>query len=53
MSKKSEQITFRTTPENLDYLKLLCDSDDRTMGYILNRMIESSRAKGVKKASKL
>ena len=51
MSKKSEQITFRTTFENVEYLKVLQESDDRTQGWILNKMIEVLRDKGVTKAS--
>ena len=51
MSKKSEQITFRTTFENVEYLKLLQESDDRTQGWVLNKMIEVLQSKGVKKVS--
>ena len=53
MSKKSEQITFRTTPENVAYLKVLQESDDRTQGWILNKMIQVLRDRGVKDASKI
>ena len=51
MSKKSEQITFRTTFENVEYLKVLQDSDDRTQGWILNKMIQVLMDRGVKQAS--
>ena len=51
MSKKSEQITFRTTFENVEYLKVLQDSDDRTQGWILNKMIQVLMDRGVKHAS--
>tara|TARA_Y100001963_G_scaffold140726_1_gene208116 strand:- start:314 stop:541 length:228 start_codon:yes stop_codon:yes gene_type:complete len=53
MSKKSEQITFRTTPENIEYLKVLQDSDDRTQGWILNKMIQVFMDRGVDDASDL
>ena len=53
MPKKSEHIVFRTTEENLEYVKLLADSDDRTTAWILNKMIETFKDKGVKKASNI
>ena len=53
MSKKSEQITFRTTPENIEYLKVLQESDDRTQGWILNKMIQVFMDRGVDDASDL
>ena len=47
MSKKTEQITFRTTEENLKYVKSLAEMDDRTLGYVLNKLIDVFRKKGV------
>ena len=44
--KKTELFSFRTTEQNLNYLKLLADSDDRTPSYILNRMIDAFRERG-------
>jgi len=34
--KKTELISFRTTEENVNYLKLLAEGDDRSQSYILN-----------------
>ena len=43
---KTELISFRTTRENLNYLKLIAEIDDRTQSYILNKMIEAFRNRG-------
>jgi len=39
MNKKDELISFRTTEDNLKYLKQLAESDERSVSYILNKMI--------------
>ena len=44
--KKTELISFRTTEENVNYLKLLAEGDDRSQSYILNKMIEVFRSRG-------
>ena len=44
--KKTEHFSFRTTEDNLYYLKLIAESDDRTLSYILNKMIEAFRKRG-------
>ena len=44
--KKSELFSFRTTEQNLNYLKLLADIDDRSQSYILNKMIDTFRERG-------
>ena len=44
--KKTELFSFRTTEQNLNYLKLIAESDDRTPSYILNRMIDAFRERG-------
>ena len=44
--KKTEHLSFRLSEENLNYLKLLADADDRTLAYILNKMIEAFRKRG-------
>ena len=44
--KKTELISFRTTEENVNYLKLIAETDDRTQSYILNKMIEAFRNRG-------
>ena len=40
MDKKDELISFRTTEDNLKYLKQLAESDERSVSYILNKMIQ-------------
>ena len=47
MDKKDELIAFRTTKGNLNYLKQLAESDERSVSYILNKMIEKCRERGV------
>ena len=47
MDKKDELIAFRTTTGNLNYLKQLAESDERSVSYILNRMIQKCRERGV------
>ena len=44
--KKTELISFRTTSENVNYLKFIAETDDRTQSYILNKMIEAFRNRG-------
>ena len=44
--RKIKHFSFRTTEENLDYLKLIAESDDRTASYVLNKMIEAYRNRG-------
>ena len=44
--KKTELFSFRTTEQNMNYLKLIAESDDRTPSYILNKMIDAFRERG-------
>ena len=44
--KKTEIFSFRTTLQNLNYLRLIAESDDRTPSYILNKMIDAFRKRG-------
>ena len=44
--KKDEHFSFRTTEQNLNYLNLIAESDDRTSSYILNKMIDAFRVRG-------
>ena len=44
--KKDKHFSFRTTEQNLNYLKLIAESDDRTPSYILNKMIDAFRERG-------
>ena len=45
--KKDKHFSFRTTEDNLNYLRQLGEFEDRTPSYILNRMIEAFRNRGV------
>jgi|TARA_Y100001970_G_C14113543_1_gene792265 predicted transcriptional regulator len=51
--KKISTLSFRTTPENDKYLRKLADSDDRSLSYVLNKMVNSFRDRGVKKVSSI
>jgi predicted transcriptional regulator len=44
--KKTQLFSFRTTEENLNYLKMIAETDDRSSSYILNKMIEAFRKRG-------
>ncbi len=44
--KKTEHFSFRTTEENMAYLKLIAEVDDRTPGYVLGKMIDYFRVRG-------
>ena len=51
--KKDMTLSFRTTSENDEYLRLLAEEDDRSLSYILNKMVDTFRTKGVKKVSNI
>ena len=44
--KKVKHFSFRTTEQNMNYLKLIAQVDDRTPAYILNKMIDAFRERG-------
>ena len=44
--KKIKHFSFRTTEQNLNYLKLIAEVDDRSQSYILNKMIDAFRERG-------
>ena len=44
--KKTALFSFRTTTQNLNYLKLIAEVDDRSQSYILNKMIDAFRNRG-------
>ena len=44
--KKTQLFSFRTTEGNLNYLKMIAETDDRSSSYILNKMIEVFRKRG-------
>ena len=40
MSKKSEMIGFKTTPEIKKALEEIAESEDRTVSYIVNKILK-------------
>lgn len=40
MAKKSEMIEFKTTPEIKQALEKIAENEDRTISYIINRILE-------------
>ncbi len=44
--KKSELIAFRTTPENHKYLQNLAKEDERSVSWILDKMVRYFSNKG-------
>ena len=44
--KKIKHLSFRTTEQNLNYLKLISELDDLSQSYILNKMIDTFRERG-------
>ena len=44
--KKIKHFSFRATEQNMNYLKLIAEVDDRSQGYILNKMIDAFRMRG-------
>ena len=53
MNKKDQLLSFRTTEENFDFLKQLAESDERSVSYILNKMIESYKEHKIKKVNEV
>jgi len=44
--KKSELIAFRTTPKNHKYLQALAKEDERSVSWILDKMVRYFSNKG-------
>ena len=44
--RKIKHLSFRTTEQNMNYLQLIAEVDDRSQSYILNKMIEAFRERG-------
>ena len=44
--KKIKHLSFRTTVQNMNYVKLIAEGDDRSQSYILNKMIDAFRKRG-------
>jgi len=53
MDKKTERLSLRTSEESLEYLKQLGESDDRSVAYVINKMIEHFKNKGVSDLRKI
>ena len=53
MDKLTERLSFRITSDNLDYLKNLAESDERTTSFAINKMIQHFKAKGIKNLRKI
>ena len=53
MGSKDNLMTFRTSDENVKYLKDLAESDERSVSFVLHKMVDALRARGVKKVSKI
>ena len=46
MDKKDQLISFRLTEDNLNYLKQLAESDERSVSFVINKMIKAFRDRG-------
>ena len=44
--KKIKHLSFRTTEQNMNYVKLIAEVDNRSQSYILNKMIDAFRKRG-------
>ena len=44
--KKINHCSFRTTEQNVNYLKMIAKLDGRSQSYILNKMIDAFRKRG-------
>ena len=44
--KKIKHLSFRTTEQNINYLKLIAKVNERSQSYILNKMIDAFRERG-------
>ena len=51
--KKDKLLSFRTTTENEEYLRELMKLNDRSMSYIISKMIDSYRVKNVRDTRKI
>ena len=45
--KKEKLLSFRTTDQNDKYLRDLMDKTDRSMSYLLSKMIDAFRGRGI------
>jgi len=47
MDKKTERLSLRTSEESLEYLNQLGESDDRSVAYVINKMIEHFKKRNI------
>lgn len=45
--EKDKLLSFRTTTENNEYLRQLMATNDRSMSYIISKMIDACRSRNV------
>jgi hypothetical protein len=45
--KKVERLSIRTTKQNVKFLKGLMDKSDRSISYLISKMIDAFREKDV------
>ena len=53
MDKKVITLSFRTSETNNKYLRKLAESDERSLSYVLNKMVDIYRIKGIKHPSEI
>ena len=46
-------LSFRTPKETMQYLRFLAESDDRSVSYVLSKMIDYFRSKGIREIRKI
>tara|TARA_B100000676_G_scaffold278123_1_gene300303 strand:- start:142 stop:303 length:162 start_codon:yes stop_codon:yes gene_type:complete len=45
--KKDKLLSFRTTSQNEQYLRQLMETNERSMSFIISKMIDAYRSNGV------
>ncbi len=53
MEKLTERLSFRTSEDNVKYLKTHGDSADRSVSNVINKMFNHFREKNVKDIKKI
>ena len=51
--QKDKLLSFRTTEQNEKYLRELKDENERSLSYIISKMIDSYRVKNVRDTRKI
>jgi len=44
--KKTKMLSFRTTDENLEFLEKVAEADDRSVSWVISKMIDYFHKKG-------